>query len=128
MWDLDGDKFHTFLVHVVQGTYMQTHSSLVGQSLHKEEGSTVEPPTTDSPYYGNIHKADKRPRSQIIPYSSLYMHVHLGQSQPHPLQMTGSNLIGTAILTVAEQLAYRHDTRLFLLAKGLVYQRLNHLP
>ena len=27
---------------------------------------TVEPLTTDSLYYGNIHNADKRPRSQII--------------------------------------------------------------
>ena len=34
---------------------------------------TVEPPTTDSPYYGNIHNADKRPRPRIIPYSLLYI-------------------------------------------------------
>ena len=36
-------------------------------------GNTVEPPTTDSLYYGNLHNADKRPRSQIIPYSLLYI-------------------------------------------------------
>ena len=34
---------------------------------------TVEPLTTDSPYYGNLHNADKRPWSQIIPYSLLYI-------------------------------------------------------
>ena len=34
---------------------------------------TEEPPTTDSPYYGNLHNADKRLRSRIIPYSLLYI-------------------------------------------------------
>ena len=34
---------------------------------------TVEPPKTDSPYYGNLHNADKSPRSQIIPYTIVYV-------------------------------------------------------
>ena len=28
--------------------------------------------TSDNGYYGNLHNMDKRPRSRIIPYSSLY--------------------------------------------------------
>ena len=28
--------------------------------------NTVEPPKTDSPYYGNLHNADKSPRSRIV--------------------------------------------------------------
>ena len=42
--------------------------SLVGVSRY-----TVEPLTTDSLYYGNLHNTDKRLRSQIIPYSLLYI-------------------------------------------------------
>ena len=34
---------------------------------------TVEPPTTDSPYYGNLHNVDQKPWSRIIPYSLLYI-------------------------------------------------------
>ena len=34
---------------------------------------TVEPPKMDSPYYGNLHNADKKPQSRIIPYSILYI-------------------------------------------------------
>ena len=34
---------------------------------------TVEPPKTDSPYYGYLHNADKCPQSQIIIYSLLYI-------------------------------------------------------
>ena len=34
---------------------------------------TVEPPKMDSPYYGNLHNADKCPWSQIITYSLLYI-------------------------------------------------------
>ena len=36
--------------------------------------STVDPLTqTQTLYYGNLHNADKRPQSQIIPYSLLYI-------------------------------------------------------
>ena len=34
---------------------------------------TVEPPKTDSPHYGNLHNADKKLQSRIIPYSILYI-------------------------------------------------------
>ena len=40
----------------------------------KRRGITVEPPKTDSPYYGNLHNADKSPRSRIIPYTIVYVH------------------------------------------------------
>ena len=36
--------------------------------------NTVEPPKTDSPYYGNLHNADKSLRSRIIPYTIVYVH------------------------------------------------------
>ena len=36
--------------------------------------TTVEPPKMDSPYYGNLHNADKSPRSRIIPYTIVYVH------------------------------------------------------
>ena len=35
---------------------------------------TVEPPKMDSPYYGNLHNADKSPRPRIIPYTIVYVH------------------------------------------------------
>ena len=35
---------------------------------------TLEPPKTDSPYYGNLHNVDKSPRSRIIPYTIVYVH------------------------------------------------------
>ena len=35
--------------------------------------TTVELPTVDSLYFGNLHNADKRWQSQIIPYSLLYI-------------------------------------------------------
>ena len=34
---------------------------------------TVEPPKTNSPYYGNLHNADKSLRSRIIPYTIVYV-------------------------------------------------------
>ena len=36
--------------------------------------------------------------------------------------MTCSDLIGAALLAAAEQVEYRHDTRPFLLVKGLAHQ------
>ena len=33
---------------------------------------TVEPPKTESPYYRNLHNADKSLQSQIIPYTIVY--------------------------------------------------------
>ena len=36
--------------------------------------NTVEPPKTDSPYYGNLHNVDKSPQSRIIPYTIVYVH------------------------------------------------------
>ena len=38
------------------------------------QGATVEPPKTDFPYYGNLHNADKSPRSWVIPYTIVYVH------------------------------------------------------
>ena len=35
--------------------------------------TTVEPLKTDSPYYGNLHNADKSPLSWIIPYTIVYV-------------------------------------------------------
>ena len=35
---------------------------------------TVEPPKMDSPYYGNLHNADKSPWSQIISCTIVYIH------------------------------------------------------
>ena len=35
---------------------------------------TVEPPKTDSLYYGNLHNADKSPRSRIISYTIICVH------------------------------------------------------
>ena len=35
---------------------------------------TLEPPKTDSPYYGNLHNADKSLWSRIIPYTIVYMY------------------------------------------------------
>ena len=34
---------------------------------------TVEPLTTDSPYYGNLHDTDKSLQSRIIPCCLLYI-------------------------------------------------------
>ena len=42
--------------------------SIINAHMH-----TVEPPTMDSPYYRNLHNADKRPQSRIIPHSLLYI-------------------------------------------------------
>ena len=44
---------------------------------------TVEPPITDSPYYGNLHNADKRPQSRIIPYSLLHIATSVKQKLPY---------------------------------------------
>ena len=35
---------------------------------------TVEPPKMDSPYYGNLHNADKSLQSRIIPCTIVYVH------------------------------------------------------
>ena len=35
--------------------------------------SNIEPPTMDSPYYGNLNNVDKSPQSRIIPYTLLYI-------------------------------------------------------
>ena len=35
-------------------------------SLKEQLPYTVEPPKTDSPYYGNLHNVDKSPQSQIV--------------------------------------------------------------
>ena len=49
-------------------------AKVIGQrSLVFQFPNTVEPPKTDSPYYRNLHNADKSPRSRIIPYTIVYV-------------------------------------------------------
>ena len=55
--------------------FIQAGDSLIDVSGHYQHaGYTVEPPKMDSPYYGNLHNADKSPRSRIIPYTIVYVH------------------------------------------------------
>ena len=72
------DTFELYLNVVLEFT---NHSSQVSwfvtlgvQLIVKSRGSyIVEPLTTDSPYYGNLHYVDKRLQAQIIPCSLLYI-------------------------------------------------------
>ena len=65
---------HHFLLYIL--AHLKVASSLLStnfpqilltEELFKlEKESTVEPPKTDSPYYGNLHNVDKSPRSRIV--------------------------------------------------------------
>ena len=47
---------------------------------------TVESPTTDSPYYGNLHNANKIPRSQIIPIVYCILWPPYSRNLPTPIR------------------------------------------
>ena len=58
---------------------LKTECSLLMYNVSKL--NTVEPPTTDSPYYGNLHNADKGLQSRIIPYSfNCHCDLHIAET------------------------------------------------
>ena len=72
----DVSYYITLFHHFSASFYLTLHYSNI-VLLHTTllyYGYTVEPPKTDSPYYENLHNADKSPRSRIIPYIIVYVH------------------------------------------------------
>ena len=59
-------------MHLLKGDTNLIRGKLLNYTL--QIVSTVEPLKTDSPYYGNLHNADKSPWSRIIPYTIVYVH------------------------------------------------------